>query len=148
MITDYNLIRVKNFIICVTSLIVRFALRFFFLIKKKYREHFLEFNSIVTAIWVESRNNNGPGRGWKMRSSSPSRIVLFCPIPVPPCMTGKTFSPRHAGWDNSILLSLYFENNSFICFLLLCHDFLLLLFSYFFFPRDNVYSYLSIISGF
>lgn len=38
---------------------------------------------------------------------------------------GSTSSPKllHR-WDNSILLSLYFENNSTIFFLLLCHDFL------------------------
>ena len=40
MITDYNLIRVKNFIICVTSLIVRFVLKFFFLIKKSIESIF------------------------------------------------------------------------------------------------------------
>ena len=63
MITNYNSIRVKNFIICVTSLIVRFVLKFFFLIKKKYRKYFLEFNSIVITIWVESRDGNGVGQG-------------------------------------------------------------------------------------
>ena len=49
-------------------------------------------------------------------------------------MTGKTLSSRRAGWDNSILLSFYFEKNSFICFLLLCHDFLLFFFFFFIFP--------------
>ena len=46
---------------------------------------------------------------------------------APLCHTVPTMSIQSYRWewDNSILLSLYFENNSFICFLLLCHDFLL-----------------------
>ena len=41
-----------------------------------------------------NRDGNGAGRGRKMRSSSPPRMVLSCPIPVPPRITGNTFSPH------------------------------------------------------
>ena len=43
--------------------------------------------------WSEIRDGNGAGWGRRMGSSSPSRIVLSCVMPVPPYKTRKTFSP-------------------------------------------------------
>ena len=49
--------------------------------------HLTSNNSII-------RDGNGAGRGRRMGSSSPPRMVLSCPIPAPPRMTGNTFSPH------------------------------------------------------
>ena len=58
------------------------------------------------------RDGNGAGRDWRMGSSSPSRMVLSYPIPVPSCITGKTFPPhpRPLGLHEapSHLVKLYF----------------------------------------
>ena len=40
------------------------------------------------------RDDNGVGQGRRMGSSSPPRMVLSCPIPAPPRITGNTFSPH------------------------------------------------------
>ena len=40
------------------------------------------------------RDGNGARRGQRMGSSSPPRMVLSCPIPTSPRMTGNTFSPH------------------------------------------------------
>ena len=40
------------------------------------------------------RDDNGVVRGQRMGFSSLLRMVLFCPLPAPPRMTEKTFSPH------------------------------------------------------
>ena len=45
-------------------------------------------------ITIPTRDGNGAGRGQRMGSSSPPRMVLFYFIPVPARMTRKTFSPH------------------------------------------------------
>ena len=40
------------------------------------------------------RDGNGVGWGRRMGSLSPPHMVLSCPIPAPPRMTGNTFSPH------------------------------------------------------
>ena len=45
-------------------------------------------------LCVPSRDGNGAGRGRRMGSSSPPHMVLSCPIPVLPRMTGNIFSPH------------------------------------------------------
>ena len=43
-------------------------------------------------VW-STRDGNGAGRDWRMGSSSPPYMVLSYPVPIPPRMTGNTFSP-------------------------------------------------------
>ena len=43
---------------------------------------------------IPPRDGNGAGRGRRMRSFSPPRMVLSCPIPTQPRMTRNTFSPH------------------------------------------------------
>ena len=40
-----------------------------------------------------TRDGNGAGRGQRMGSLPPPCMDFSCPIPVPPCMTGKIFYP-------------------------------------------------------
>ena len=49
--------------------------------------------------YVLIRDGNGAGRGQRMGSLSPPRMVLSCLIPISPRMMGKTFSshPRPLG---------------------------------------------------
>ena len=42
--------------------------------------------------WPNNWDGNGVGQGQRMGSSSPPRMVLSCPIPASPRMTGNTFS--------------------------------------------------------
>ena len=100
--------------------------------------------------WTDSTEWEKRGRKSKWNSTNINlRSPQLTGLPrAPLCHTVPTMFIQIYRRDNSILLSLYFENNSFICFLLLCHDFLLFFFSYFLFPRDHVCSYPSIISGF
>ena len=85
-------------------------------LQREKREEDKVNGSIVFLFWILNSTN--------INLRSPQLTGL---PRAPLCHTVPTMSIQSYRWewDNSILLSLYFENNSFICFLLLCHDFLL-----------------------
>ena len=59
--------------------------------KNKYPNHTV----LLDWIWnIMTRDGNGAGQGRRMGSLSPPHMVLSCPMPIPPCMTRKTFSPH------------------------------------------------------
>ena len=63
-------------------------------------------------FYISLRDSNGEMWGQRMGSSSPPHMVLFCPIPAPPHMIEKTFSPHPHPLEPckglSHLIKLYF----------------------------------------
>ena len=65
------------------------------ILKKKKTPYNLSHSpTLVSRKYTLFRVRMAMGQGWRMGSSSPLRMILFCPISVPPCMTGKIFLPH------------------------------------------------------
>ena len=74
--TNMYITPLKNFIVCEVLVFINVLLYYIFF------------------LYLPNRDDNGARRGRRMRSSSPSRMVLSCPIPASSRMAGKTLSPH------------------------------------------------------